>query len=163
MYTLFDIIGGTPYWAWILLAYLLFVGIKALKSRTIPLNRLAFMPLIFTVWSLTGLYGKPLITLLFWSSALLLGIYVGWFLLFYRSLSFNKKIGLVHLPGSSMSLCLSLVFFCVRYAFKVASVISHDPFLLFMLTISSSSVSGFVAGIAWGRFFHVLSNYKKLL
>jgi hypothetical protein len=39
-----QIVTNTPVWVWVLLAYLLFIGVRALRPATTPLWRIAIMP-----------------------------------------------------------------------------------------------------------------------
>ena len=39
---------GTPWWVWIILVYLLFVGIKALKPRIVYLPKLFIIPAVLS-------------------------------------------------------------------------------------------------------------------
>ena len=49
------IITHTPIWAWILLAYLVWQGIKAMQPRTTTIWRALIVPAIFIVWGLSRL------------------------------------------------------------------------------------------------------------
>ncbi len=51
-----QIVANTPIWVWVLLAYLLFIGIRALRPSTAPLWRIAILPMVFFVWGLASLY-----------------------------------------------------------------------------------------------------------
>ncbi|MBY0452342.1 MAG: hypothetical protein K2P92_04845 [Bdellovibrionaceae bacterium] len=44
------IVSGTPIWVWAILGYLIYVGIQALKPRTVSLYRLIFLPLILILF-----------------------------------------------------------------------------------------------------------------
>jgi hypothetical protein len=54
------IVRGTPLWVWLLLAYLLSRGLKALKGGTTPLSKLAIVPVVFAVWGLLIWLSSPL-------------------------------------------------------------------------------------------------------
>lgn len=49
--SLFNILTGTPLWVWILLIFLITMGIGALKDREMGVNRLFLLPLIFLFWA----------------------------------------------------------------------------------------------------------------
>ena len=56
-----QIVVNTPPWVWVLLAFLLFLGIRALQPSTAPLWRIAILPTVFCVWGVSGLFSlhKP--------------------------------------------------------------------------------------------------------
>jgi hypothetical protein len=47
MQFMIEVIARTPYWVWALLAFLLFVGTRALRPTTASFPRLAILPLVF--------------------------------------------------------------------------------------------------------------------
>ncbi|WP_244427611.1 hypothetical protein [Bartonella queenslandensis] len=49
--SLFNILTGTPLWAWILLIFLIARGIIALKDRETKVYRLFLLPLVFLFWA----------------------------------------------------------------------------------------------------------------
>lgn len=50
------IITETPIYVWPLLAYIIFVGMKARKTGIVPLKVLLMMPVIFPIWSCYALF-----------------------------------------------------------------------------------------------------------
>ena len=73
------IITHTPVWVWILLAYLVWQGIKGMQPRTSTLWRALIVPAIFIVWGLSRLgFGQqsaaPLVA---WIAAALVLLPVG--------------------------------------------------------------------------------------
>ena len=59
-----EMTARTPLWVWVLFAFLLFIGICALRTSTISFARLAILPIVFLVWGLSGFVtsygGQPL-------------------------------------------------------------------------------------------------------
>ena len=49
------VITHTPIWAWLLLAYLVWQGIKAMQPRTSSIWRALIVPMIFIIWGLSRL------------------------------------------------------------------------------------------------------------
>lgn len=47
------IVTHTPLWAWLLLAYLVCQGIKAMQPRTTSVWRALILPVIFIVWGVS--------------------------------------------------------------------------------------------------------------
>jgi hypothetical protein len=46
---LFEILTHTPWWVYVLFAYILYVGITAMKLRSVPVFQLFIVPTIFTI------------------------------------------------------------------------------------------------------------------
>lgn len=44
--TFLDLLKGTPIWVWILFAYLIFIGVKSLKTRSVFIPKLFIVPLV---------------------------------------------------------------------------------------------------------------------
>lgn len=160
---LFNILQGTPYWVWILFAYLLMVGISALKSRSMPWWRFAIIPLIFTVWSLFSIYNKcttcPLLFCI-WLAALTIGTIGGYYLMNKTKFTIDAPTKLIHIPGSFIPLLLSISFFSIKYIFGVAYAI--NPLLnknMFVLGIDIF-LSGIICGIFLGRLIGILYQYQ---
>jgi hypothetical protein len=51
----YQILIHTPVWVWPLLAYLVWMGIKAMRPRTTAVQRSLIVPAIFIIWGLSGL------------------------------------------------------------------------------------------------------------
>ena len=43
-----SIILGAPYWTWVILVYLIFIGIKAMQKRVVYLPKLFIVPIVLT-------------------------------------------------------------------------------------------------------------------
>ena len=49
----YQILIHTPPWVWILLAYLVFQGIKAMQPRKTPIWRALIVPVVFIAWGIS--------------------------------------------------------------------------------------------------------------
>lgn len=52
------LVSHVPLWAWLLLAYPVRQGLRALSDRTVPLRRVVLMPVIFIAWGASGLLAR---------------------------------------------------------------------------------------------------------
>lgn len=160
MPSLLSILAGTPWWVWVLFIYLLMIGVNSLYDRTVHVYRLGVMPTIFFVWSFYSLSSKPFIFFLLWMAFCFVGILINARSFSRLPISINKS-GLVRIPGSLTPLILSLLFFALKYFLGVSYAL--NPMLKFNVLVTSFDVglSGFIAGIAWGRFLSLFYRYYK--
>jgi hypothetical protein len=108
-------IKSTPPWVWLLLAFLLYRGIKALSPRTMTPRRM-LLPIVFFVWALVGIFFE-LRNLPVFAAALALGGALGWQLALRQPrASLDSASSLVHRPGSAMTLVLIGIGFSLKYA-----------------------------------------------
>lgn len=156
-----DIIWGTPYSVWVLLAYLLMVGIKATQKNVFPLWRMGIIPIIFILWSFHSIYYKCMSCPQFfglWFIALMAGVLIGYQIMVRLKVSLDSS-KLVHLPGSYIPLLFSMLFFILKYGVGVTYALypimrTNVPLFSFDLCLS-----GLISGIFLGRFGYVLYKY----
>lgn len=154
----------TSLWVYILFFYLLFIGIKSLKTRVVSLTRLFFLPIIFFFMSLYNLLTSFELTLglvIIYIVSLTLGSWFGWLFAQNKVLAFDKKHHLIKLQGSATTLILILLIFSIKYYFGYALAV--DPTKVHNVTFSSLMIlsSGMVTGIFIGRSFLYLHKRSK--
>ena len=159
------IIHGTPVWVWFLFGYLIYRGIKGLKSRIMPLSNVFIMPGIFLALSLQNIVSRMcacfdttifLTYLLF----LLFGIVIGWMIVLRMKVVVDKKRHLIAMPGSVFVLIFTLLIFGVKYFFGYMKAVNPEAISFFAI-VSFVGISGVIAGITIGRMLHYLYLYKK--
>ncbi|HVV94251.1 MAG TPA: DUF6622 family protein [Hyphomicrobiales bacterium] len=151
-----EIVVHTPVWVWLILAYLLFMGVRSLWPRTVGFTRLAIMPAVFFVWGLWTLFETFRLTPLavgLWVVGLVIGGAIGATLVARLSIGADRERGLLHMPGSPVNLVLIILIFVTKYYFGVrigmAPDLVRDPgFVAFDL-----GISGILTGIFLGRFY----------
>lgn len=153
--TLQMIVHGTPVWVWLLLAYLVSRGVKAMKGGTTPLSKLAIIPLIFAGFGLVHLAHNPhasLFAVSAWIVGIFAGIAAGVFNATRTRFSVDMVARTVTLPGSVVPLLLILAIFAAKFwlGFEMATVM--DKALLGTYASIGALVSGVVAGMFAGRF-----------
>jgi len=147
-------IKSTPVWVWLLLAFLIYRGAKALRPRAVTPWRMFLLPVIFFAWAFTGIFTEVQdysIALTVFIAALAAGGVLGWQLAGRQpGANFDPASGLVHRPGSATPLVLICIGFTTKYALSV--VLARRPELGAMSGFCSlyGAASGLVDGAFWG-------------
>lgn len=158
-----QIIKGTPYWVWVLLAYLLLVGIENLKDRKVSLFRLAIMPSVFIIWSLFSLYSKTTFSLVVYPFSWIAGTSLGFLFIKKLNIRVDRSSKLVSVPGSIVPILLSCSFFLIKYSLGVTYAL--NPLFRFnmLMTGLDAGLSGIFSGFSFGRFLKIFHEYRKVL
>ncbi|MHB8284288.1 MAG: DUF6622 family protein [Caulobacteraceae bacterium] len=148
------IVTHTPAWVFAGLAYFIWIGIKGLGVRTLPLARVWLTPAIFILLSLSSLFGGAALTLVApaWIIGALLGVGPG-ALTAPRHIEYDRAARRVRFRGSPFPLIRNLFIFAARYALGVMTVTAAADHT--SLALWSAGVSGASAGyfIGWGVMF----------
>ena len=143
----------TPWWVYLLFAYLLFIGIQAFKDDIKPIYVSLIMPTVFT-----GLSIESIIKLQHLDPLYSAGIYAGCLLLIGGTIGFllarrfgvkvDNKNKLIELPGNAFTLVSILLIFSTKYYFSYRlAVASNDVSLDYHFI----AVSGVITGLFVGR------------
>ncbi len=154
------VITHTPLWAWILLAYLVWQGIKATQPRTTTIWRALIVPAIFIVWGLSRLgFGQQagIAPLVAWIAAALVLLPVG--VLTPRPFEVDHASGQIVRAGSIYPLIRNLVVFAAQYTVAVIAAIHADDRA--MAAIVGRAVSGATAGYFIGSTIALLREYWR--
>jgi hypothetical protein len=158
-----QMLAGTPPWVWALLALLLYLGIRALRPSTAPLWRIAILSTVFFLWGLHSLYAMHAFTaqrIWSWAAALAAGTGVGIGIAGLRPIRADRARNLVHLPGSALTLVLSLAIFATKYGFGVLHAIAPARFAEPQFRLTELAVSGMLTGMFIGRFAGLWRQYR---
>jgi pimeloyl-ACP methyl ester carboxylesterase len=151
MPSLFQIVANTPLWVWPLMILVVGLGVLGLKSRVLPLWRLAILPGVGLVTSLTGIAqaSQPGLAAAGWAVALLAGLPLGRALGHCRAVR-RLEDGRLEVAGGWFMLVFGLSIFAARYAlgvlFGVVPALKAEPLWI----VLSGGVGGIVAGIGVG-------------
>jgi len=150
-----EIVTHTPWWVFALLAYVIWMGVKGLRPRTLPLARMFITPVVFIVWGVLGAAGRhlpPGLNAAAWIGGAVLGVIPG-ALTSPRRIELDRALNLVHVEGSPFPLVRNLTIFGLRYGLAVAAAISHGDDL--GLAVVATAVSGLSAGyfVGWSGMF----------
>jgi len=154
---------NTPPWVWPVLAFLLFLGIRALRPRTASLWRIAILPTVFCAWGLYGLVSLHALTaqrILPWVAAMAVGISAGMLVAGLQPIRADKVRHLVRAPGGALTLVLILSVFATKYAFGVLHATRSDLFAEPRFWLTELALSGVLTGMFAGRFVGLWRQYR---
>lgn len=154
-----QILASTPVYVWFLLAYLVWQGVVATKTRTRALWRLLAVPLIFIlagIWPLIVESALDFELVAVWLGAIFLFAFLG--RLTGPGVIARTETGReITLSGSAVPLIRNLTFFALHYAVAVALALIPDRAQ--MLTILVHAISGGSIGYFAGWMFTL---YRRL-
>ena len=148
-------LANTPAWAYALLAYLVWRGIRSLRPRTVPVWRPLVVPALFIAMGVSRMLtsaggdATPLVTWLL--AAIVFAALAG--LRGPRLVAVDRTAGTVTRPGSVVPLIRNVLVFALQYAVAVASARHLDATPL--LQLAGRAVSGATAGYfaGWAALF----------
>ena len=154
METLWQILINTPWWVYLLFAYLVLIGIKCSKTNITPMGKLFAIPVIFTVLSIDTLVsqvGVSTYSVSVWAIAILVGCGLGWYQIYRLAIEADKKNKLIKVPGTWSTLIIIMIIFFSKYYFGYETaahpeVLHHKGFVFVML-----GLSGVFTGLFIGR------------
>lgn len=156
----YQILVRTPPWVWILLAFLVWQGIKAMQPRTIPIWRALIVPVVFIVWGISRIglgHQDSAWPLIAWMTAALLLLPVG--VLTPRPFEVDHKTGEIIRPGSAFALIRNLVVFALQYTVSVISAIDAGDRAVALIV--GRAISGATAGYFIGSMIALLIVYRR--
>lgn len=152
---LFLLLSKTPFYVWLILGYLIFIGIIALKTRKTPLYNLGIMPIILFATKYKYLANMHFV------GSLILGIIGGVTINYHTPITVLKKEKALIVPGSYFTLVFLLIIFAIRYFFgfldSTAPEIATQYFYLNM--ILNGAILGYCLGRI-GTYFYKYINHK---
>jgi uncharacterized protein DUF6622 len=154
-----QILIHTPIWVFPLFAYLVWLGFKATRPRTVTIWRSLIVPAVFIVWGLSRLlsrqdYSWPLVT---WVAAAAVLLVIG--LLTARPFELDHTTGEIKRPGSWVPLIRNITVFALQYT--VAVIAAVDPHDATAAAIVGRAISGGTTGYFLGRTVALLRQYWK--
>jgi hypothetical protein len=162
MPSFFQIVANTPLWVWPLMAFVLWLGWQGLRPRTVPLWRLAILPLVGLGTSLAGVVqsASPGLAVAAWAVALLACLPLGYAIGSRRSV-WARGDSRLEIDGGWFVLAFGISIFTVRYAlgvlFGVLPALRIEPLWIGL----SGGVGGMVAGIGIGWLVNLLLRARR--
>ncbi|MBT3143868.1 hypothetical protein DS909_17165 [Phaeobacter gallaeciensis] len=147
---LFSILSGAPLWVWPLLVFLIYFGLKATLTRTVPTWPLFVLPLlgVLSVNAVNGLSPAASIWVLF-GLAYIVGAGLGF--QFQRSIVSEKSGASVTLAGEWITLLVIMVVFWMNFFGGVVRVVAPDVFAATAFHQIFAAIAGLAAGSFLGR------------
>jgi hypothetical protein len=161
--SIWQMIASTPWWAFVLFAYLLYVGYLASKPSTLPLRNLMFASVVFVTISIVAMIAlvKPnTADLACWATMLLLGTGTSW--LHYRLLKIKaiKDQKQLQMPGTYNVIILVLATFTAKYYYGYNINFRPDMFQDPSYALAIMSFYGFFTGAMVGRIYYTMHTIK---
>jgi Serine aminopeptidase, S33 len=149
--SLFQIVTNTPLWVWPLMLAVVALGLYGLRPRTVPLVRLAILPLVGLGTSLAGIVQSPQpgLAAVGWIAALLVLLPVG-HAIGRRRQARAVPGGRLEIAGGWFMLLFGLSIFATRYALGVLFGVMPALKTVPLWIVVSGAVGGAIAGIGLG-------------
>ncbi|WP_375666894.1 hypothetical protein [Bartonella sp. CL26QHWL] len=163
--SLFNILTGTPLWAWILLIFLIARGIIALKDRETKVYRLFLLPLVFLFLGASDVINQlafPRWGAIAMLAGLMIGFGVGWLL--WRAtarLKIKEGTDLIIRHGTPLTLIFILIAFVIKFTLIVFLKIEPDLKYAFDFNLLFGLLSGFTGGVLWGGTLNLYITFRK--
>ena len=164
MNALVQIVGHTPPYAFLALAYGLFAGFRALRPRPMALFAMPIMPAVFLVLSVGSLISAASVlptAAVAWVAALGAGVAVGASVLGADVVAIDRSRGRMTVGGSAVGLVLFVVIFCLKYLNGIVhgtnSILAGTPGFILAMT----AITGLSTGIVIGRIARLFSAYFR--
>ncbi|HPT55176.1 MAG TPA: hypothetical protein PLK42_00790 [Casimicrobium sp.] len=145
-----QIITRTPIWVWAILAALIFLGVKALRPRTVKRFTVLIAPIAFLLLGLTSSRGA--IGFAAWGAAFLA---VAVFTVFVWKPTAGARYvpegDQLHLPGSVVPMILMLAIFLLNYIINVTLAVNPALRGELVWQVGPGVVLGALSGLFAGR------------
>lgn len=164
IHNIFQIFSHTPVLVYFILGYLLFIGLRARKPRTISLYTQALFASIFlgiSIHNLIGINNSKIYSAPLWLVCISIGGLIGWRIVRKWVLKFDREKKLVSLPGTWSTFIILMALFSTKYFVGVKTTLdpalkNHPPFCLTFLSIFAC-----FTGIFLGRFLNYCHKLYK--
>lgn len=160
-----DIIRHTPLYVWPILAYIIYIGVRALSDRELSLKKALILPLVFMLWCGYSFFSRHIYetsNILFFACTAIVGVYIGFISVRIQKIRIDKKLKLIHIPGSPFVLAGALCIFALRYTIGLFYGMHLDasyPNTVYSLELISIGYSS----LFLGRFLRYLKKYYEVI
>jgi hypothetical protein len=148
-----DAFTDKPFLAIALIAFLIWVGVRAIKPRTIRYRQLYILPSVFLAISANQLFNAYAFSatgILAWAITTSVAGIVSWRLAEKAPIDIQREAGRIGLPGTRVTLSLILIFIAARLYFgrQLYSIpeLRNDPGFTAQILAMTGIVSGYYLG-----------------
>lgn len=146
-----QVLKGTPVWVWFILAALIVLGIKQLRSRVVTRYSVLIAPLVFMLVGLTAA-GRGPAEFLVWALTVIVAAACTFFV--WQPIAgarYDASSDRLHLPGSVMPMLLMLSIFLLNYVINVAQAVKPALRSELLWQIGPAIILGALSGVFIGR------------
>ena len=156
---------NTPWWVWLIFAYLLSKGIKMSKVGIVKIRKLIVLPILFLLFSIhtmkdTLVYPTNF-DVLHWVLAIVVGSALGWLQLSSVGIKIDKEKPKVAIPGSFIPLGIFIFLFFANYFFFYKIAINPQIIDCALYRLGLLYVLGGTMGFFLGRFMYCVYALRK--
>lgn len=161
METIILALKNTPWWVYLLFGFILYKGIRSLKTRNVSLKKLFIVPSILIFISFHTILTQ--ISLNFENIVLLLvsffaGVAIGGWMIKNQDITIDKESELLRVPGGYSTFVMIMLVFIIKYymGYEEATdpnMLKQDGFETFAI-IATSLLGGLFGGKMIGYLYH---------
>ncbi|QQR54086.1 hypothetical protein IPH25_04535 [bacterium] len=151
-----DILFETPSWVWVVFVYIIVMGIKASKTRSIYLPRIFLTQCIMFGLKYKSYFSSDALTLI---PVVIVTTVISFFTIDTTQLKRDTKTTSIIIPGSYQTLVIMLSFFTVKYIFGFLYV--TNPTIALKYKLFDLMISGILTGFLLGKSLRFTSWYLK--
>ena len=150
---MFDAIIDRPLLANILILFLIWIGVRAIKPRAIRYRQLYILPSVFLAVSANQLfsaYAFSTAALLSWIAATIVAGVASWRMAEKTPIQIKRETGMIELPGTWITLAIILVFIATRFyigrQLSVSPELRADEGFITWILVSTGIICGYYLG-----------------
>ena len=153
------VLMGTPWWVWVVLVYLIVVGINASRHQIVYLPRLFIIPILLIGFKYKFFLAGSAWLILLYLASLSLGVGIGFLQGMRAKVRIFRELLYVEIPGSWWTLFLLLTIFCINFMLGVLWAL--DPLLAAKYFAVVLSISAMITGFFLGKALSCLNRFLK--
>ncbi len=159
-----SILEDAPLWVWGVLAYLLFIGMGATKSRMLHPLRLFVVPIIFMATNYELIFSVN--NFATYMICLITGLFIGFRIGLKTSIKILRNLKRIELPGNYYTIAFLMLFFIGKYTLGYLG--ATEPSMVIEYASIDTSISGLLSGYFLGiascyltRYYQWANNYSS--
>ncbi|WP_162147034.1 hypothetical protein [Holospora obtusa] len=156
MVSVFHMIKNTPFFVWGILIFLLFFGIRSIKTRQVHMVWMFLVPCLFLSFQHEMLFSERVVKFFFF---FLFGTSLSIFVHQKQNIKVVKSFGSIEVPGSWLTLMILLFLFLVKYCFGYLQFMHSELFVSYLYV--ENFISGVGAGYFFGRSLYFMYKYLQ--
>lgn len=154
----FRILQGAPWWVYIALAYVVYIGFRSSRARVMPVFTAFPIPFLAMTWSLFRVYSLRALGAEFivaFVVSVVAGMILGYNFLYEKPTAIDKKQHLMFMPGTYVVLILLLCVFSIKFYFGYLNAV--DPVYANSLASVQVCMIAGISGIFAGRLARIVN------